>query len=97
MIDLYWDFARMEGTRAATLKRFSLPWSHDVENDIARIKAPTLIIWGEHDGLVPPVYAEDFKSGIEGSKVVILKGTAHMPMYEDPDGFVSAVVDHLKS
>jgi pimeloyl-ACP methyl ester carboxylesterase len=63
---------------------------------IHRIKAPALIIWGEKDGLVPPVYAEDFKSGIKDSKVVILKNTAHMPMYEDPDGFTSAVRDFLK-
>jgi pimeloyl-ACP methyl ester carboxylesterase len=63
---------------------------------IHRIKAPTLILWGESDGLVPPVYAEDFKSGIKDSKVVILEKTSHMPMYEDVDAFVGAVRDFLK-
>ncbi|MEX2237791.1 MAG: alpha/beta hydrolase [Dehalococcoidia bacterium] len=63
---------------------------------IHRIKAPTLIVWGEHDGLVPPVYVEDFQSGIKNSKVLIMKDVAHMPMYEDPDGFVGAVKDFLK-
>lgn len=62
---------------------------------IHRIKAPTLIIWGESDGLVPPVYAEDFKSGIKDSRVVIMKNTAHMPMYEQPEEFVGLVRDFL--
>jgi pimeloyl-ACP methyl ester carboxylesterase len=60
-----------------------------------RIAAPTLILWGEDDGLVPPVYAEEFRSRIHGARVAILRRCAHMPMLEQPDEWVSAVVEFL--
>ena len=64
---------------------------------IHRIKAPTLIIWGESDRLVPPTYAQDFQSKIAGSKVEILSECAHVPMIEKPEEFVSLVTEFLKN
>jgi pimeloyl-ACP methyl ester carboxylesterase len=32
-----------------------------------RIIAPTLLLWGEYDGLVPPAYAEAFKRMMTGA------------------------------
>jgi pimeloyl-ACP methyl ester carboxylesterase len=64
---------------------------------IHRIQSPTLIIWGESDGLVPPSYAEDFRSSIPNSRVVIMKECAHMPMFEKRDEFVSLVTEFLSS
>jgi len=63
---------------------------------IHRIKAQTLIVWGQSDGLAPVVYAEEFHKRIPGSQVTILQRCAHMPMYEDPTGFVSAVSTFLQ-
>lgn len=91
MIDLYWDFARMEGTRQATLARFSLPWNHDVENNIGKIKAPTLILWGAEDHLIPVAAAHKFNKAIAGSKLVIFPATGHIPMEEVPDQSAEAV------
>jgi pimeloyl-ACP methyl ester carboxylesterase len=85
MIDLYWDFARMEGSREATLKRFSLPWGHDVERDIGKIRAPTLILWGAQDHLIPVEAAYKFHKAIPGSKLKIFPATGHIPMEEVPD------------
>src|SRR6185503_14694017 len=53
MVDMYWDFARMAGTREATLIRFRLPMDSAVKDHIGDIKAPTLILWGKQDGLIP--------------------------------------------
>jgi pimeloyl-ACP methyl ester carboxylesterase len=61
-----------------------------------RIKAPTLILWGQSDGLVPPVYAQEFQKRIAGSRVTIMPRCGHMPMYEDPAGFVSTVATFLQ-
>ena len=66
-----------------------------VIDHLESIDAPTLIIWGESDGLVPPVYAEDFRSNIKDSRVVIMKEAAHMPMFEKPDEWVSIVSEFL--
>ena len=62
---------------------------------IHRIQAPTLILWGESDRLVPPSYAEDFKSSIRDSRVVILSECAHMPMFEKTEEFVSVITEFL--
>jgi pimeloyl-ACP methyl ester carboxylesterase len=85
MIDTYWDFARMQGTRAATLKRFALPWNFDVQRDIGKIKAPTLILWGEEDHLIPVEAAHAFAKAIPGSKLVIYPATGHIPQEEVAD------------
>ena len=63
---------------------------------IHRIQAPTLIIWGESDGLVPVSYAEDFRSRIKDSRVAILKECSHMPMFEKPDDFVGLITEFLR-
>ncbi len=91
MIDLYWNFARMEGSRAATLKRFTLPLNHDVEKDIRKIKAPTLILWGEQDHLIPIEAAHAFNKAIPGSKLIVYPATGHIPMEEVPDESADAI------
>jgi len=62
-----------------------------------RISAPTHIIWGQSDGLAPVIYAQEFQKRIPGSQVTILQGCAHLPMYEDPAGFVQTVSGFLSS
>lgn len=62
---------------------------------IHRITAPTLIVWGEGDGLVPPVYADDFAGLIPGSTVLKLDRAAHVPQLERRDAVSPAVIDFL--
>jgi pimeloyl-ACP methyl ester carboxylesterase len=62
-----------------------------------RIKAPTLLLWGQSDGLVPPIYAQEFQQRIAGARVEIMPRCGHMPMYEDPAGFVHTVTTFLHS
>ena len=47
-----------------------------------RITAPTLVIWGAQDGLVPAVYAEEFGKRIAGARVEVLEGCGHVPQVE---------------
>ena len=60
-----------------------------------RIKAPTLIIWGKEDSLVPPVYASDFARLISGSRVVELAGAGHLLMLEQSEAFSEEVIQFL--
>jgi pimeloyl-ACP methyl ester carboxylesterase len=84
MIDQYWDFARMEGTRQATLARFRLPQDTYVRDHISRIKAPTLILWGNDDHLLPVAGARAWAKAIPGSKLIVYARTGHLPMEEVP-------------
>lgn len=97
MIDQYWDFARMEGTREATRERFQLPFTNDVKAHIADIKAPTLILWGENDHLIPVASAYAFHKDIPGSKLIVYPGTGHIPMEEVADRSAADVRSFLAS
>lgn len=49
---------------------------------IHRIKAPTLIVWGDSDRLAPPAYAQLFASKIEKSQIAMIEGAGHVLMLE---------------
>lgn len=56
-----------------------------------RIKARTLLLWGESDKLIPPVYADAFKQGIAGSELRIIPEAGHMLPVEQPDAVLEAI------
>jgi pimeloyl-ACP methyl ester carboxylesterase len=78
----------------------SLAWnpSYDpkLERRLERITCPTLIVWGENDRLIPPVYAGAFQRAIHGSQVAMLSGTGHMPMFEKPREWSKVITDFLR-
>jgi pimeloyl-ACP methyl ester carboxylesterase len=61
--------------------------SYDFRDRLPEIKAPTLIVWGEHDMLVPVTDAHEFERLIPQSRTVILDDTGHVPMLERPAKF----------
>ncbi|HXD89807.1 MAG TPA: alpha/beta hydrolase [Candidatus Binataceae bacterium] len=61
-----------------------------------RIAAPTLVMMGESDKLIPPIYANEFTGRIKNSRSVTIKEAGHMPMYEQQDVFVKTVKEFLK-
>jgi pimeloyl-ACP methyl ester carboxylesterase len=62
-----------------------------------RIKNPTLIIWGENDKLIPVAHAHAFHEGIKDSQLALIPNCGHMPIFEQPDLFVKAALQFLKS
>jgi 3-oxoadipate enol-lactonase len=70
--------------------------THDVNNRLSEIKAPTLIIVGEEDILIPLKYSKILNEKIQGSKLVIIKECGHVPPIEKPDEFNRILLDFLK-
>ena len=64
---------------------------------IHRIQAPTLVIWGQQDGLVPSIYAQEFTDRIAGSRSVIVDRAAHVPQLEQLATVSQAVGEFLGS
>src|SRR3954453_18269578 len=62
---------------------------------IHRITAPTLIIWGKQDGIVPPIYAQEFADRIGGARVEMIDGAAHLPQIEQTEKVSKLVADFL--
>jgi pimeloyl-ACP methyl ester carboxylesterase len=61
-----------------------------------RITAPTLILWGEHDALISPVYAQEFAERIADSRVEIIEGSGHVPQWEQLGTVAPLVLDFLR-
>ena len=61
-----------------------------------RIQAPTLLLWGDDDKLIPPVYAKEFTSRIKNCKLELIKNAGHMVMYEQQEALVGAIRKFLK-
>jgi pimeloyl-ACP methyl ester carboxylesterase len=64
---------------------------------IHRVKAPTLLLWGKEDRLVPAVYADEFARRIPGAQVQTVGDAAHAPHLEHPETVARMVRDFLGS
>lgn len=68
----------------------------DVRPLLPEIQAPTLVVWGERDSLVPLEHARDFRDGIPDARLVVLPGAAHNPMVDRPREFNQVVARFLR-
>jgi pimeloyl-ACP methyl ester carboxylesterase len=66
-----------------------------LDRRIHRIVAPTLILWGHADGIVAPVYAQEFAQRIAGAKVALIDGAGHLPQLEQQEQVAAAVAKFL--
>jgi 3-oxoadipate enol-lactonase len=64
--------------------------------DLARVHVPTLVITGTHDQLTPLHDAEELHRLIPTSRLVELRGAAHVLMMETPDRYNRAVISFLE-
>ncbi|HEV2188277.1 MAG TPA: alpha/beta hydrolase [Stellaceae bacterium] len=55
-----------------------------------RITVPTLLIWGDKDGLVPVRFGEAYHALIPGSRLVVLENAGHAPFDEQKEAFLAA-------
>jgi pimeloyl-ACP methyl ester carboxylesterase len=56
-----------------------------------RITARTVIVWGESDRMIPPLYGPAFQAGIAGSRLVNVAEAGHMVTLEKPAAVVEAI------
>lgn len=67
------------------------------EPRLHEIQAPTLILFGEHDRVVPVGNAELLSQQIDGSSVTILPDAGHLYPLEKPDEAVEAITGFLQN
>ena len=76
-----------------TVAGFAQPQFED--DKLKSIHAPTLVVWGREDNLIPVARAEKFRDGIPAAKLAIFEQCGHLPQLEKPDEFNRAVLDFL--
>jgi pimeloyl-ACP methyl ester carboxylesterase len=80
----YDDLMRAPGDRAAMLARMSQVMLVPPAPLLRRIAAPTLILWGDRDAMIPFSNAADYVREIPGATLVALPGLGHVPFEEAP-------------
>jgi 3-oxoadipate enol-lactonase len=68
---------------------------HDIEAQMSRITAPTLITFGRYDAATSTRFAERMKSRIRNSELLIFEGCAHAPIYENVEEFNKVTLQFL--
>lgn len=91
LVDRYYELTLRAGNREALVQRFLQSKSGEFESEIARVRQPTLIIWGGQDHLIPPDNADKFQRDIPGSRLAVFEQLGHVPHEEDPAATVAAV------
>lgn len=66
-----------------------------LDESIAALKGPTLIVWGEQDAMVPVAAAHNFHTLIPGSQLEIISECGHLPALEKPAELVWLVLNFL--
>jgi 4,5:9,10-diseco-3-hydroxy-5,9,17-trioxoandrosta-1(10),2-diene-4-oate hydrolase len=69
---------------------------YPIRDRLGAIAAPTLVVWGEDDMLVPVRDAWEFGDLIPDARVVVYEDTGHVAMLERPDAFNALLQEFLK-
>lgn len=91
MVDRYWELLRFPGNRRATGIRNRTDREEAYADRLGEISAPSLVLWGEKDSLIPRSAADTFAERLPNVTKVILTGVGHIPMEESPDATASAI------
>ena len=59
----------------------------NLAEEVAKISAPTLLIWGNNDTITPPCVGEEFHKLIPNSQLFFIDKCGHAPMMEQPEEF----------
>ena len=71
------------------------PYLYDprLRRRLARVTAPTLLAWGEHDRLAPLACADAWRKEIPGARLATFANSGHVPHLEEPAAVAAAVIE----
>jgi pimeloyl-ACP methyl ester carboxylesterase len=96
LMQRYFDLMRAPGSRQALLDRMAQTVLVDPAPWLARITAPTLLVWGSQDAMIPPANAADYLRALPSATLVTLPGVGHLAQEEMPARGLAAVLDFLR-
>ena len=67
----------------------------DLRPLLGAVKAPTLVLSGAEDPAAPPQVGGLTARGIASSRLVVIRGAAHLAHYEQPGPVTNALLDHF--
>ena len=91
MVDRYHDLLLAPGVRGALIARMQQLVLQEPTPWLQRITAPTLLLWGEQDTMIPVANAQDYLRVIPQARLVALPGVGHLPHEEAPSASLPAL------
>lgn len=66
----------------------------DLRPELRRLEAPTLLVWGEHDTLVPARLASEWLACVPHARSILIDA-GHVPMFDAPRALSAALLEFL--
>jgi pimeloyl-ACP methyl ester carboxylesterase len=92
----YHDLILAPGARQAMLDRLAQTVLQEPGPLLRKIRAPTLLVWGEADAMIPVSNASDYLQAITGSRLVSWPNVGHLPQEEAVQLSLKAVAEFLR-
>jgi pimeloyl-ACP methyl ester carboxylesterase len=67
----------------------------DLVDTLGKVCAPTLIVWGDEDPILPFSFAKQFQESIPNAELLILPGAGHIAMIDNPETFNRGTIAFL--
>ena len=94
--EVEWQIALTRASEAAARLLWPIPDLGTLRR-LHRVRAPTLLLWGSGDRLIPASYAKRFAEGIAGwVEIRSLDGAGHMAEIDRPDAVAEAILAFLE-
>jgi pimeloyl-ACP methyl ester carboxylesterase len=91
-VDYFWARFNRAGAREASYACLKMLCTLSPNNgDPGRVRAPTLIAWGDEDRMVPLAMGKRLQRAIAGARLEVIPACGHMPHVERPEALVRAV------
>jgi pimeloyl-ACP methyl ester carboxylesterase len=85
IVTRYHDLLLGPGNRDAMIARMEQTELVNPVPLLNSIMAPTLLLWGQKDVMIPVANANDYVKSLPDSKLVVLSGVGHLPQEEAPE------------
>jgi pimeloyl-ACP methyl ester carboxylesterase len=95
-VNRYYDMMLVPGARDAMIERMRQIMLSDPTPILKTIIAPTLLVWGDKDAMIPISNAQDYLRAMPNSRLVSLDGVGHVPHEEAPAISIVAVEAFLR-
>ena len=93
----YYELLLAPGARAAMIARMEQSVLPEPEPLLRRIQAPTLLVWGEKDAMIPFKNAADYLRTIPHARLVSFPALGHLPHEEAPAESLPPVAQFLRA
>ena len=95
LVDRYRERLAVEGVAHAYAFLSAPPRSAGPAVDVASIRQPALFVWGSEDALIPLRGGREAAAQLPSSEFVTIPHCGHVPIEENPDAVVAAVLPFL--